>query len=60
MNQSSRPKPVALPNPIDQIVLTHLINAVQFGSVTIRYQHGRPFQIERLEVTRLTNPEEPE
>lgn len=53
-----RSKPVVLPNPIDQIVLTHLVGAVQFGSVTIKYQNGRPFQVERLEITRLTDAKE--
>lgn len=51
-------KPVAIPHPIEQVVLTHLVGAVQFGSVTIRYQHGKPFQVERLEITRLNGAKE--
>lgn len=43
---------------VAQVVQTYLVGAVEFGSVTVRYQHGRPWQIERLEITRLGKEED--
>jgi hypothetical protein len=44
---------------VAQVVQTYLVGAVDFGSVTVRYQNGRPWQIERLEITRLKEEERP-
>jgi hypothetical protein len=41
-------------NELHQIVSTLMVNAVWYGSVTIRYEHGRPTMIERHEQVRLT------
>lgn len=59
MNGERRLKPVPDPAPLNELVLTHLVGAVQFGTVTIRYQHGRPTHVERLEVIRLTEDPPP-
>jgi hypothetical protein len=39
---------------LEDIVKLHLIGAVQFGYVTIRYEHGHPTMVERFEQVRLT------
>ena len=45
------PKPIP---PLEALVVTHLVNAIQFGTITIRYQNGRPTHVERNEIVRLT------
>jgi hypothetical protein len=40
--------------PLSDLVATHLIGAVEFGTITIRYQNGRPTHVERNEMFRLT------
>lgn len=39
---------------LEQVVRTVLVGAVQFGYITIRYEHGNPTCVERFEQTRLT------
>lgn len=46
------PKPAV---PLESLVVTHLVNAIQFGTITIRYQNGKPTHVERNEIIRLTD-----
>jgi hypothetical protein len=42
--------------PLADLVRLHLVNAVQYGYITIRYEAGRPTCVERFEQVRLTGP----
>lgn len=42
---------------LEHVVRTYLINVVQYGYVTIRYEAGRPTMVERHEQVRLTGRE---
>lgn len=51
-----RHPPLPKPKPeLEALVVTHLVNAIQFGTITIRYQNGRPTHVERNEIIRLTD-----
>jgi hypothetical protein len=45
--------------PLADLVRLHLVNAVQYGYITIRYEAGRPTCVERFEQVRLTGGREP-
>lgn len=49
-----------VPKPaLESLVVTHLVNAIQFGTITIRYQNGKPTHVERNEIVRLTEEAKP-
>lgn len=47
-------RPVNPPLHLKVGVITHLVEAVMFGYVTIRFENGRPTLIERHENVKLT------
>lgn len=50
----TEPRPPLAEADLVEVVRTVLVGAVQFGYVTIRYEHGRPTMVERHEQVRLT------
>lgn len=46
-------------DPLHQAVKMYLVGAIQFGTITIRYQHGQPTHVEKNEIFRLGGGEEP-
>lgn len=51
--------PVPAKPALESLVVTHLVNAIQFGTITIRYQNGKPTHVERNEIVRLTEEAKP-
>ena len=54
MNTKEQP---AISVPLESLVATHLIGAIRFGTITIRFQDWKPTHVERNEITRLREEE---
>lgn len=54
MTQPLAKPPAPNPDPLNQLIVTHLFGAIRFGYITIKYEDWKPTRVERHEDIRLT------